>query len=178
MGALGLERWRLIRWPPALAAPAMAWLVLGGAASPGETPAPPAPLTVEEVLANPLADGDYAQSRRCLANSRYRRIDVITDQALAFVGRGDTVWLNILPHRCHGLRQNMVLAVEQTGMRVCSRDRIRGLARASTQVVTGACALGPFQSLPQENFDAVRDALVAAHRNRTVAKTRRSAPED
>lgn len=177
----GRERWRLPRWPLALVALALACVPLGAAKrapTPAETPTPPEPLTVEEVLANPLGDADYAQSRRCLANARYRRIDIITDEALAFIGRGDTVWLNMLPHRCHGLRQDMVLAVEQSSMRVCARDRIRGLARVSAQVATSACALGPFQPLPRENFEAVRDALVAAHRNRAVAKTKRSAPAD
>ena len=145
---------------------------------PASTEADAGPLSVEEVLANPLADGDYAESRRCLATSRYRRIEIVTDQALAFVGRGDTVWLNLLPHRCHGLRRDMVLVVEQSSMRVCARDRVRGLARASTAVGTATCPLGPFRPLPRENFDAMRDALVAAHRNRTVARTKRSAPGD
>lgn len=176
----GCELPRRARWPAA-AALAVAWLLLAAATSetsPEETPAPPDPLTVEEVLANPLVDGDYAQSRRCLATARYRRIDVLTDQALAFVGRGDTVWLNVLPHRCHGLREDMVLAVEHRSMRICDRDRVRGLARTSGQLATGTCALGRFHPLPRENFDAVRDALVAAHRNRIVAKTKRSAPAE
>ena len=145
---------------------------------------------MEEVLANPLSDADYAESRRCLATSRYRRIEIVTDQALAFVGRGDTVWLNLLPHRCHGLRPDMVLIVEQSSMRVCARDRVLGLARASTvagvrrrtttidAVGTATCPLGTFRSLPQENFAAVRDALIAARRNRTVARTKRSAPAE
>lgn len=171
------RRWLWRRCLPVLLAPGL----LAEAAEPD----PPAPteadaqtLSVEEVLANPLGDGDYAESRRCLSTSRYRRIEIVTDQALAFVGRGDTVWLNQLPHRCHGLRRDMVLVVEQSSMRVCARDRVRGLARASTAVGTATCPLGAFRPLPRENFDAMRDALVAAHRNRTVARTKRSAPGD
>ena len=169
------------RWLSQCGSPVfLAAAVVAGAAERGPpgTEADAGLLSVEEVLANPLADGDYAESRRCLATSRYRRIEIVTDQALAFVGRGDTVWLNPLPHRCHGLRRVMVLVVEQSSMRVCARDRVRGLARASTAVGTATCPLGPFRSLPRENFDAMRDALVAAHRNRTVARTKRSAPGD
>ena len=134
--------------------------------------------TVEEVLAAPLADRDYSQSRRCLATNRYRRIDIVTDQALVFVGRGDTVWLNMLPYRCHGLRRDMVLVLEQSSMRVCARDRLRGLARSSAEPATAACALGQFQPLARENLAAMRDALVAARRNRTVARTTGAGRED
>ena len=169
--------WLWRHWLPMVLAPGL----LAEAAEPdppASTDADAQTLSVEEVLANPLGDGDYAESRRCLATSRYRRIEIVTDQALAFVGRGDTVWLNLLPHRCHGLRRDMVLVVEQSSLRVCARDRVRGLARASTAVGTATCPLGAFRPLPRENFDAMRDALVAAHRNRTVARTKRSAPGD
>lgn len=167
-----------LAWPwRVLAIGAATWLAMPAAAKDAETAAdssdaPPDIPTVEEVLAAPLADRDYSQSRRCLSKNRYRRIDIVTDQALVFVGRGDTVWLNMLPYRCHGLRRDMVLVLEQSSMRACARDRLRGLARSSAEPATTACALGQFQPLPKENFDAMRDALIAARRNRTVARTK------
>ena len=169
----------------ALAGGAAAWLAAGAVAGDAHSPKdadaaatePDVP-TVEEVLAAPLADRDYSQSRRCLATNRYRRIDIVTDQALVFIGRGDTVWLNMLPYRCHGLRRDMVLVLEQSSMRVCSRDRLRGLARSSAEPATAACALGQFQPLARENLAAMRDALIAARRNRTVARTTGAGRED
>ena len=61
-------------------------------------------MTAEEILANPLSEEAYEQSSRCLSTGRYRRIEVMNNQILIFHGRGDNMWLNILPNRCMGLQ--------------------------------------------------------------------------
>ena len=132
-------------------------------------------LTVEEVLANPLDEDAYANTQRCLATARYRRIEIIADRALVFYGRGDDAWLNVLPFRCRGLRRDMILSIEQSNFRVCAMDRFKGLPRASSQLGTTVCALGEFERLSHDQVDSRRDALLAQRRNSTVAKTIRSA---
>ena len=132
-------------------------------------------VTVEEVLANPLDDDAYANTKRCLSTARYRRIDIVGDRALVFYGRGDDAWLNMLPYRCRGLRSDMMLAIEQSNFRVCALDRFKGLPRGSTQLGTTVCALGEFERLSHDEVELRRDALLARQRNRTVAKTIRSA---
>ena len=136
-----------------------------------------APLTAEQVLANPLDESAYERKARCLATARYRRVEIIGDTALVFHGRGEDVWLNMLPRRCIGLRRDMVLAIEQSNLRVCARDRFRGLTRGNFEMSTAACLLGEFEHLERDQLDAKRDALVAERANRTVRRTRRSAPE-
>lgn len=133
-----------------------------------------APLTAEEILANPLQDSDYAQTTRCLSTARYRRVEIVNSQALAFHGRGDDVWLNMLHRRCIGLRKDMILSIEQTSLRVCARDRVKGMSRNSYEAAA-VCSLGRFQRLSKPGFDAMRDALLAGERNLTVARTLRSA---
>lgn len=132
-------------------------------------------LTAEEVLANPLEDDAYADAVRCLSSMRYRRVEIVGNVALAFHGRGDEAWLNILPRRCPGLREGMILSIEQRSLRVCARDRFKGLPRTAIELSTPFCTLGQFQRVTPERLDAMRDALAARGRNRAVARTIRSA---
>lgn len=154
----------------------------GGALAAGdertESPERKEEITVEEVLANPLDDRAYANTQRCLSTARYRRIDIIADRALVFYGRGDDAWLNVLPYRCRGLRRDMILSIEQSNFRVCALDRFKGLPRASSQMATTVCALGEFERLSHDQVESRRDALLAQGRNRTVARTLRSAKGD
>lgn len=156
----------------ALAVVAASWLAQGqeNAAVDGE-----APLSAEEILANPLQDSDYAKTTRCLSTARYRRVEIVNSQALAFHGRGDDVWLNMLHRRCIGLRKDMILSIEQTSLRVCARDRVKGMSRNSFEAAGAVCSLGRFQRVSKPAFDAMRAALLAGESNLTVARTLRSA---
>ena len=133
-----------------------------------------ATLTAEEVLANPLDDSDYEQTTRCLSTVRYRRVEIVNGQALAFHGRGDDVWLNLLHRRCPGLRKGMMLSIEQTSFRVCAGDRITGASRHAIESVGAVCTLGRFLHVSKQQFEAMRDALLAGERNLTVDRTLRS----
>ena len=135
-------------------------------------------LTAQEVLANPLDEQAYANAVRCLAVSRYRRVEIVGDQALIFHGRGDDAWLNVLPRRCAGLRPNMVLAFEQSALRVCALDRFTALPRGASGFATSICSLGAFEHMNAEQVQARGAALLAAQRNRVVARTRRSAASE
>lgn len=132
-------------------------------------------LTAQEVLANPLDEQAYSNATRCLAVSRYRRVEIVGDRALVFHGRGDDAWLNVLPRRCAGLRPNMVLAFEQSALRVCALDRFTALPRGASGFATSICSLGSFEHMTAEQVRARSEALLAAQRNRVVARTRRSA---
>ncbi len=135
-------------------------------------------MTAEEILANPLSEEAYEQSSRCLSTGRYRRIEVMNNQILIFHGRGDNMWLNILPNRCMGLQPDMILEIEKRGMRLCARDQFRGLARLRPDGSSMPCTLGEFHSMRTENVTAIRDALEAGHKTTTVDRTVRSAGRD
>ena len=141
-----------------------------GSREPTDNPA----MTAEQILANPLDESAYARKSRCLARARYRRVDIIGDMALAFHGRGKDVWLNVLPRRCPGLRENMVLTMELSGLRVCARDRFRAMSSGYSNVATSICTLGMFERMTTERLDAMRDALVAHQNTQTVARTARA----
>ena len=141
-------------------------------------PTEDATLSAEQILANPLDESAYAQKRRCLATARYRRIEIVGNMALAFHGRGEDVWLNVLPRRCPGLRKDMVLAIERNSLRTCARDRFRGMSRGSLDLSTSVCSLGSFEHMTRERLDVMRDALVALQNTKTVTKTVRAAKSE
>ena len=155
----------------ALVVNASAWADEGEADQPTESPT----ITAEQILANPLEESAYALQDRCLATARYRRIEIVGDMALAFHGRGDDVWLNVLPRRCPGLRPNMVLVLEQSSLRICARDRFRGVASGNFEMRTSTCTLGSFERMTPEHLDAMRDALIAQRNTKTIARTVRGA---
>ena len=134
-----------------------------------------AALTAQEILANPLDDDAYSNTTRCLATVRYRRIDILSERALVFQGRGGVAWLNVLPRRCPGLRPDMALVIEQPHFRVCAMNRFRGLSQGSVELGSSFCILGRFERMTMEQVRARTDALLAEQRNRVVDRTIRSA---
>ncbi len=136
------------------------------------------PMTAEEILANPLGDEAYAQSSRCLSTGKYRRVEIMNNQVLIFHGRGDEIWLNILPNRCMGLEADMILSIERRGMRLCARDQFTGVPRFRPDTNSMPCTLGDFHPTRPENVAAIRDALEAGQRTTTVDRTVRSAGRD
>ena len=136
---------------------------------------PAAKITPEEILANPLGADAYQQSSRCLSSGKYRRVEVVNHQVLIFHGRGSEMWLNILPNRCLGLQPDMVLSFEKRGMRLCERDQFRGVPRFRPETSSMPCALGMFHATHPDNVAAMRDALKANQRTKTVGRTVRSA---
>ena len=149
--------------------------VLASATGAGEWTAEEIP-PAEEVLANPLDNAAYVKEARCLATSRYRQVEIVTDRLLVFRGRADRAWINLLPRRCPGLRRDMVLAIEVRSARVCARDQFRGMPRIGTQTGTSFCILGAFHPVEADNLDSIQRALRAGHANPIVAKTVRSDP--
>lgn len=133
------------------------------------------PITAEEILANPLGEEAYEQSSRCLSTGKYRRIEIMNHQVLVFHGRGDEMWLNILPNRCMGLQPDMILEIERRGMRLCARDQFRGTPRFRPDAPSMPCTLGEFHATRRENVNAIRDAIEAGQKTTTVDRTVRSA---
>ena len=137
-----------------------------------------AEISAEEIFANPLDDDAYVRSSRCLSTGKYRRVEIMNNQILIFHGRGENIWLNVLPNRCLGLQPDMILRIEKRGMRLCARDQFRGVPRFQGEADSMPCTLGDFNPMRPENVAAMRDALDANQRTSTVSKTVRSAEGD
>ena len=154
---------------------ASAWLAAAAVEKPDPAREGEPPITAEEILANPLGEEAYQQSSRCLSGGKYHRIEIMNHQVLIFHGRGDDMWLNILPNRCMGLQPDMILQIEKRGLRVCARDQFRGVPRFRPDAPSMPCQLGEFHPTRADNVTAIRDALEAGQKTTTVDRTVRSA---
>ena len=61
-------------------------------------------IDVETILNNPLDPSEYQDAERCISSRDYRRIEVLDEFNILFVGRRKT-WLNRLRTRCAGSRR-------------------------------------------------------------------------
>ena len=58
---------------------------------------------VDFILDNPLPESDYHSSDRCINSDSYRKVEVLDERHLLFLGRRGVVWLNQLRYACAGL---------------------------------------------------------------------------
>ena len=121
---------------------------------------PEARIDVETILNNPLDPSEYQDATRCISSRSYRRIDVLDEFNLLFVGRRKT-WLNRLRTRCPGLEQNMIIYVSQRSSRVCTHDHFRGAEPGGFGLPTPTCVLGDFESIDEGQEEGLRDAIVS-----------------
>ncbi len=143
---------------------------------------------VAEILGRPV-DDEADDMQACLSRTRYREIEVLDNQTLAFIGRGDDVWLNQLRSPCSGLSDRLSLELHTTGgLRYCRMDGFygidpsmvgRGLGRGfhdpgalhsrdmQTARRTGRCMLGGFERISRDQLDLLREALDGDRARRT-----------
>ena len=117
-------------------------------------------IDVETILNNPLDPSEYQEATRCISSRNYRRIDVLDEFNLLFVGRRKT-WLNRLRTRCPGLEQDMIIYISQRSSRVCTHDHFRGAERGGFGIPTPTCVLGDFESIDAGQEEGLRDAIVS-----------------
>ena len=155
------------RRAPRVGRRALAWLasaLFWGAGVQPAAAAEEAPLDVETILANPLDAEDYRRGKRCIPARGYRRIEVLDERNLLFVGRKRT-WLNRLRGRCLGLREDMVIYLDVQGMRVCQLDDFRARRSGAFGAPTPMCVLGEFEEIDEAQMQGLRDAVAAAQRS-------------
>lgn len=119
-------------------------------------------LDVETILANPLDEDAYRDSRHCISTSSYQAIEIVDESIVLFHGRKD-VWLNRLSGRCRGLRWDMIPSLETHGSRICERDRFRGQSRSGFPDSL-SCTLGKFEKIDAGQVESLRAAR-GAHRD-------------
>ena len=159
------QRWARRIWRAALAW--LAWVVFWAAgvqqAGAAEA-AQEVPLDVETILANPLDAEDYRLGKRCIPSRGYRRIEVLDERNLLFVGR-KRAWLNRLRGRCPGLREDMVIFMDVHGMRVCQLDDFRARRPGAFGAPTPICVLGEFEEIDEAQMQGLLDSISAAQRS-------------
>ena len=117
-------------------------------------------IDVETILNNPLDPSEYQEAERCISSRDYRRIEVLDEFNILFVGRRKT-WLNRLRTRCAGLEQDMIIYVSQRSSRVCTHDHFRGAERGGFGIPTPTCVLGDFERIDEGQVEGLRSAIVS-----------------
>jgi len=126
--------WWAALWVALLAMPMAAAAAKDEA--PADVPAPAADAPVDEadeldaiiaeILAGPAADGEEDVTANCLARSRIRRTEVLSERHVAFHMRGGEKYLVQFRRRCSGLRRNRPIRLEARSFQLCSMDSIQG----------------------------------------------------
>ena len=135
-----------------------------------------ATLDVAAILANPLTEDDYRETRNCLRIRDIDDVEILDDNVVVFHGRRRELWLNQLSSQCLGLEPDMVVNLHSFGGTICRLDRFRGRQRFQPLVaITAECRLGTFETIDELQAEALRAAVVEHRKVAGMAeKTKRS----
>ena len=142
----------------------------GGDAAEAET------LDVATILAEPLSEDEYSETKNCLNVRAIDNVEVLDDTLVVFHGRRREIWLNQLSSQCYGLEPDMIVNLHSFGGSICRLDRFRGRHYFEPLVpITAECRLGAFETIDSLQAEALR-AAVAEHREVAdmAKKTKRS----
>ncbi len=122
------------------------------------------------------ADGDDAGIDRtpkdCLALPRVRSTDVIDDETILFVLRGNSMYLNHLPRKCPGLARQNRFMYQTTSARLCSIDTITVLEQWAARLTPGfTCRLGQFHPITRDEVEDLKAATREEGGKRPAVKT-------
>ncbi len=128
---------------------------------------------VDFILDNPLPESDYVESNRCINSDSYRKVEVLDDRHLLFLGRRGVVWLNQLRYGCAGLGGGGVLVFQMRNRNLCDMDGFSSVPGSGGDVVRGTinrggptatgirCTLGHFEEITEAQAGMLRKALPA-----------------
>lgn len=124
--------------------------------------------TVADILNEPLPEGAYDTSRRCVSRTSLRDVEILSDRHLLLESPRGTFWLNELRGRCPDLRSHRTLVFEPHGLQLCDMDRFKvtdfwywpRYQRWPWRWFEGvSCTLGRFHPVTEEQVSSLRAAL-------------------
>ena len=117
-------------------------------------------LDVETILTETSPASAYGDLTNCIRSASYRKIEVLDDRHLLFIGRR-AVWLNRLRQRCR-LHGDVIFVIEPSSSRLCDLDRVTGHDRFGISSWRGTCILGEFQKIDPQQAAALKEAVALA----------------
>ena len=128
-------------------------------------------LDVASILAKPLTEEDYRETRNCLAVRAIDDVEVLDDNLVLFHGRRRELWLNQLSSQCLGLEPDMIVNLRSFAGSVCRLDRFRGRHYFEPLVpITAECRLGTFETIDPVQAEALRVAVAEQREAADMAK--------
>ena len=116
-------------------------------------------LTVLAVAASHVSaqDLDEDVAERCLPLNRISRTEVLDDYNILFYMRGKQIYLNRLPNRCIGLKNERTFLYRTTMNRLCDLDIITVIYNNGFGFTPGAsCGLGRFYPVTEADVEALK----------------------
>ena len=100
-------------------------------------------------------DDDVAE--RCVPLSRITRTEVLDDFNILFYMRGSQIYLNRLPNRCIGLKNERTFLYRTSMSRLCDLDIITVIYNNGFGFTPGAsCGLGRFHPITKEDVEDLK----------------------
>ncbi len=123
--------------------------------------------SLEDMLSE-AAPSDVPRER-CLTRRDIKTVRVLDDGHLLFRTRSGKYWLNRLDQSCVGLHHDMLMVLDEAGMRVCNSDRVYGRERSSIMYVgvtvdSATCFLGDFQPMDAQQAKAIYADMLRRNR--------------
>ena len=137
------------------------------------TTADPASLDLDEILSNPLTEGDYREQSSCIRHREVEHVEVLDETLVVFEGRRGELWLNQLTSQCYRLEAEMTLSFPIRGGTYCRLDPFRGIPKYDVVPLTPVCTLGSFERVDEVQLEALRIAVAERQRVSDLAKETR-----
>lgn len=103
-------------------------------------------------------DLDDDNAERCIRLNQLDNTEIIDDRNILFYMRGDQAYLNTLPNRCPGLREERTFMYRTTLSQLCDLDVITVLYNQGFGFTPGAsCGLGRFYPITKAEADALKE---------------------
>ena len=135
--------------------------------------AKPAPVDLDDILNNPLAESDYREQKTCIRMRTVDDVEVLDESLVLFTGRRGELWLNQLSSQCYGLEADMILRFRAYAGSYCRLDSFRGVPRFGTFAITADCRLGHFETVDELQVEALRTAIDERQKVEDMAKKTR-----
>ena len=135
--------------------PVLAALLLAGCAT-----APQAPEDADDAA---RAERDYArvppaQPQNCIRVREVRSMEAVGNHSILFYLPNGDAWRNRLRRPCNAIRSNVVFSYDVQSGRLCAGEILNVLDRFGGGLQRmGACALGEFDYLVEEQAQAFED---------------------
>lgn len=137
-------------------------------------------LRAESVADEPTDESTYLDEESCISLRAVKRHEILDSQHIVFEMRGQRYFLNTTRQPCHAMRRNRLVSFTASGARLCSLDPVKVLERsvpvdpifvmnaeeAAGFRVVGTCALGSFEAISKDQFEALRDSLQSSKKNK------------
>ena len=106
---------------------------------------------------DPAVADPAGEAQRCISIRRISRSEVVDSSNIVFYMRDKTIYLNVPPPTCPGLRKRDSIAYRPTVNQLCNVDTVTVVRTGGAGGGRGpSCGLGMFQPVTREQVDSLK----------------------